>query len=57
MCFVDSLDIHPSLKHVHVGTPPQKFSDAIKIHDGIISDFYTGLSHNYTTLIKSTCTI
>ena len=51
-CFVDSLAIHASTKHVWAlpiadvqwyGT--FKHSDVIEIRDGIIFDFYMGLSH------------
>ena len=52
MCFVDSFDIHASMKHVWA--PPLtevqryfKHSNAIEIRDRITFSFYTGLPHMY----------
>ena len=51
MCFVDSLDIHASTKHIQ----RFKHSDAaMKIRNGITFDFYIGLPHIHTTYIHTT---
>ena len=53
MCFVDSLDIHASLKHIYMSPTLEgstmiwclKHSNAIEIRNRITFDFYMGLSH------------